>query len=137
MKTTKLVSKAVFTLVAVAAFALTGCSNDPTSPGVQPEIVNGVDSFEFQVSSVKNYTGNWTYTWDNASTTASVDQSSVLSGGTAMLTISDFGGNVVYTRSMGTDGSFETAVGNAGDWLLTISLVGATGDLNFRVDEGS
>jgi hypothetical protein len=137
MKTPRILSLFIVLLAACALLAFAGCASDPASPGVEPEIINGTQSFEFQVSTVRNYTGTWTYTWDNASTTASVDQSSALSGGSATLTIKDINGDIVYTRSMADDGSFETSAGDTGDWILTISLVDASGDLNFRVDEGS
>lgn len=120
-----------------AAVALTGCSSDPTSPGIEPEITNGTESFEFQVSSVSNYTGTLTYMWDNASTTASVDHSFAVSSGTSRLVITDADGTTVYDRSLATDGSFETDPGTAGDWTLRVSLDEMSGDLNFRADEGS
>ena len=127
-----------FTFAAACTIlALGGCSSDPSSPGVEPEIVNGAESFEFQVSAVRNYSGSWNYTWSNASRTASIDQSSVLDRGDATLKIVDADGSVVYERALTDDGSFETAAGAAGDWRLTITLDRASGDLNFRADEGS
>ncbi len=119
-------------------FAATGCSDsDPVSPGIQPEIINGTQSFEFQVSSVRNYTGSFSYTWSNASTFASVDLSSAISDGTALLTIKDSAGTAVYSRSLSLGGSMDTDVGVVGDWVLTVTLTGASGDLNFRADEGT
>lgn len=118
-------------------FGAVGCDSDPVSPGVQPEIINGTQSFEFQVTAVSNFTGSWSYTWDNASTFAAVDHSTVLSGGTATLVIADASGTQVYSRSLTEDGSFSTAVGTGGDWSITVTLDHATGDLNFRVQEGT
>jgi hypothetical protein len=115
-----------------------GCSDsDPVSPGIQPEIINGTQSFEFQVSAVQNYTGSVSYTWNNSSTFASVDQSSAVTSGSATLTIKDAAGEIVYSRSLAEDGSLPTPAGTAGDWVLTISLESVSGDLNFRVDEGT
>ena len=68
--------------------------------------MNGAESFEFQVTAVRNYSGSWSYTWNNASRTASIDQSSVLSRGAAALTITDADGSVVYEAG----NSFEHAL---------------------------
>jgi hypothetical protein len=133
-RTTRLIL-AVMALSALGVLA--GCDDDPASPGIQPEISNGADSFEFQVSSVRNYTGTLTYTWNNASATASVDHSCAVNDGTARLRITDGDGATVYDRSLAQDGSFETSAGAAGDWTLTVALDGMSGDLNFRADEGS
>ena len=56
---------------------------------------------------------------------------------TALLTIKDSAGTVVYSRSLSLGGSMDTDVGVAGDWVLTVTMTGASGDLNFRSDEGT
>ena len=129
----------IYVIVAFCTiFALGGCSDsDPVAPGIEPEIINGVQSFEFQVSAVQNYTGTLSYTWNNAGSFAAVDHSSAVSGGSAMLTIMDATGAVVYSRSLSEDGSMATATGEAGDWVLTVTLSGTSGDLNFRAEEGT
>ena len=138
MKTRNILPVFCAFVVLCTVIALAGCSDsDPVSPGIQPEIINGTQSFEFQVSTVRNYTGSFSYTWNNASTFASVDHSSAITGGTALLTIKDSAGTVVYSRSMSLDGSMDTDIGVAGDWVLTVTLTGASGDLNFRADEGT
>jgi len=124
-------------LALCTAALLVGCATDPSSPGVEPEIINGTQSFEFQVTAVQNYTSSWSYTWNNSSTTASIDHSSSLSDGSATLTITDADGASVYNRSLAQDGSFETNPGSNGDWTLTITLSSCSGDLNFRAEEGS
>ena len=138
MKSHKILSICCVILAVCTIIVSAGCSDtDPVSPGIQPEIINGTQSFEFQVSAVQNYTGSFNYTWDNASTFASVDQSSAVTSGTATLTIKDAAGEVVYNRSLAEDGSFPTPAGTAGDWVLTVSLAGVSGDLNFRAEEGN
>ena len=62
-----------------------GCSSDPASPplpGVEPEVINNPDSFEFQVTSVQNFTGSWSYDWTTTGTLVNVDQSSSVTSGT-------------------------------------------------------
>ena len=138
MNNLKILSSWCAILAFFTIFAMPGCSDsDPISPGIQPEIINGTQSFEFQISAVQNFSGSFSYTWNNASNFASVDHSSAVSGGSALLTIKDSTGEVVYSRSLAEDGSFATATGVAGDWILTVTLTGTSGDLNFRAEEGT
>ena len=115
-----------------------GCSSDPTNPtlpGVEPEVVNNQDAFEFQVSSVENYTGSWSYNWSNTGTVVDVDQSSAITSGTITLTIRDSSGSTVYSGDLRQDGSFTTDTGTTGQWQIVITLVNCSGTLNFRVEK--
>ena len=119
--------------------ALAGCSDDqpvvPVIPGVQPEVINNIDTFEFQVSSVENYTGVWRYDWTTTGTIVNVDQSSAITGGTIILRILDSNGTEVYSRNLTEGGSFTTEAGATGQWNLEVALVNGSGTLNFRTEK--
>ncbi|MEN8008108.1 MAG: hypothetical protein ABFS42_13895 [Candidatus Krumholzibacteriota bacterium] len=119
--------------------AVTGCSSDePTSPplpGVEPEVVNLQDSFQFQVTSVENYTGYWTYDWTTTGTIVNVDQSSAITAGTITLTIKDSAAKTVYSGDLSQGGSFTTDQGTTGQWRIVVSLTNGSGTLNFRTEK--
>lgn len=112
-----------------------GCGKDPVSPGRDWQVNNAPDTFQFQASSMENYTKTMQYIWTNSGTTATVDQSCSVTDGTAMLSIRDANGTQVYSRNLGQNGSFPTAAGVAGTWTLTVSLSKTTGTLNFRAQK--
>jgi hypothetical protein len=119
--------------------AMIGCNTDipavPTLAGVDPEVVNNEDTFEFQVSSVENYTGAWTYNWMTTGTVVNVDQSSAVTSGDIVLSIKDSDGKTVYTGDMSQGGSFTTEPGTTGQWTIVVALVNGSGTLNFRTEK--
>ena len=118
--------------------ALVGCSSDPVNPpipGVEPEVINSPDTFEFQVSYVENYTGSWSYNWMTTGTIVNVDQSSAITSGTITLTIKDSDGNSVYSGDLSQGGSFTTDSGTTGQWQIVVTLVKGSGTLNFRTEK--
>lgn len=118
------------------AFAAFGCSDDtPTSPGSQPRIVNNTDTFEFQVTSMQNYSSTWRYDWTTTGTVVNVDQSSAVSGGSVTLRLLDASGTLVYSRDLAQDGSYTTDAGATGKWRVEIALSECTGTLNFRLEK--
>ena len=125
------------TVVPVAILiAITGCSNnDPVSAGVQPQVINETDTFEFQVSSVQNYTGVWSYDWQTTGTLVNVDQSCAISDGAVSIRILDSEGNTVYVKDLAEGGSFTTSAGTTGKWHIDVLLNGCTGTLNFRTEK--
>jgi hypothetical protein len=125
-------------LGASACLALAACG-DNAAPNTaldpfQPEIVNTAASFELQATAVTNVTTTQDYTWQNAGTTANVDQATVVNDGAATLTVLDADGTQVYSSDLALSGSFVTAAGTPGDWTLRLVLDGCFGDLNFRVE---
>lgn len=121
-------------LVAVVLASACGDSN-PIGPSNQPEIANNRDNFQFQASNLRSTTQTLSYTWENTGTTANVNQSGRLDGGTATLTLRDAAGSQVYTRDLGVTGTFVSAAGTAGNWRIEVRLNDATGTLNFRVQK--
>ncbi len=124
------------TLYSLTAICLAGvlisCSDDPVAPGIEPEIVNNSESFEFQVTQVSNYTGALNYTWANSQISANLDESSDLNGGSVRLTVVDSEGTTVHSAPL-DDGSVATSEGEAGDWTVRVIFEGASGTLNFRL----
>lgn len=103
-------------------------------PGNQLEVSNDTDRFEWQVTGLENVTQTLTYTWQNTSTSASVNLSSNITSGTATLTITDANDNETFSGSLAQNGTSPTSTGTAGNWTITVELVGVDGTLNFRVD---
>jgi hypothetical protein len=117
---------------------LVGCSDDeitPVAPGIEPEVINSVDNFQFQVTAMKNYSGTLTYTWSNTGTLAKGNHSSAVTSGTTTLVILDDAGSQVYSEDLAQNGDYFSSAGTNGDWTIRVVLSGATGTLNFRVDK--
>jgi hypothetical protein len=121
--------------VLLGAALLAGCGDSPTTPGIQPQIVNNTDSFEYQTSSVRNYSGSATYTWQNTGVAANVNQATTVTAGSISVVITDAAGTQVYSRSLSDNGTFVTADGVAGAWKIRVVYSGASGTVNFRVEK--
>jgi len=121
----------------VMVMLMAGCSKDttPVSPGVEPEIVNSTDNFQFQVTAMLNYSGTLNYTWSNTGAEANVDQSASLVSGAATLRLFDHTGSQVYSRDLTQDGSFASNAGTAGSWTVQVEFTAASGTVNFRADK--
>ena len=121
--------------ILAACLLLTGCGSNPTTaptPGIQPQIVNLVDDFSYQVSNVKNFSGTASYSWQNTGIAANVNQATTVTNGTMMLTIRDANGTEVYSRSLADNGTFVTANGVTGAWTIQVTYMLASGTVNFR-----
>ena len=129
-KTGRAVRGAIATLAILAAAA---CSDSGTSLE-NVEVSNQTDTFQFQANAT-DVTETLTYNWSNTGTSANVNQSGSLTGGTATLTIMDDAGTQVYTRSLSETGTFQTDTGVTGTWTIRVLLSGASGALNFRVEK--
>jgi len=103
-------------------------------PGNQLEVSNDTDRFEWQVTGLENVTQTLTYTWQNTSTSASVNLSSSITSGTATLSVTGANDNETYSGSLSQNGTFATSTGTAGNWTITVELVGVDGTANFRLD---
>jgi hypothetical protein len=117
---------------------LMGCGSDPTTaptPGIQPQIVNLTDDFSYQTSSVANYTGSATCSWQNTGISANINQSTTVTSGTMNLVVRDANGTQVYSRTLADNGTFITADGVAGTWAIQVQYIGASGTVNFRAQK--
>ena len=122
------------TAVSLASLLLAlACGSDPLAP-FQPEITSIADNFEFQATGLTGVTWSQEYVWTNSETTANVDHSSAITGGTTLLTIRDHNGTQVYSAALGPSGSVATAAGVAGNnWRIRVQLTNVSGTINFRV----
>jgi hypothetical protein len=135
MKSIKTHARAIL-VVALISFAIgSGCGSKPTQPlaGFQPEIVNNPDNFAFQATAVKNVTATLQYTWSNSGTRATVNHSSVVNLGSAVVQIYDANNIEVYSNALLPSGTLSTAVGVTGNWTIKVTLTKVYGTLNFRV----
>ena len=110
--------------VALVALVLAAaCGDGPTAPGLQPQITNLTDSFSYQVTSVQNFTGTYTYTWQNTGTLARITHSTDAGAtGSATIVVRDAAGTQVYSGALVSSGQPMSApTGVAGAW--TINLV--------------
>ncbi|MBI5836455.1 MAG: hypothetical protein HZB25_04335 [Candidatus Eisenbacteria bacterium] len=117
-------------LLPALALILCGCN----SPGIQPQVHNNTDSFEYQVSNVKGYTGVLEYAWTVTGPVAVVNQATSVTGGTMTLTLLH-DGRQVYSRSLAENGTFETTADTAGTWTIRVTYQDASGTVNFRVQK--
>ena len=124
-------------ILLILALAVVSCGGDtnPIGPANQPEVANVQDNFQFQASNLTGTTQTLTYTWANSGTSANVNQSGVVSGGTATLIIRTPSGQQVYSRDLAETGTFTTGTGPTGNWQIEVRLVNVTGTLNFRVQK--
>ena len=119
--------------VGVGAMLLTlACGNDSLAP-FEPEIGNAPDSFQFQVTALRDVTVTREYRWQHAGTVANVNQATALSAGSALLVVRDAVGTEVYRRGLTENGTFQTAAGTPGEWRIRLELARASGAVNFRV----
>ena len=124
-------------IVALTALVLAvGCSNSagPLAP-YQPQINNVPDNFQFQATGVTNVTWTYTYTWSNSGDSATVNQATTITGGSATLTISDNNGTQLYSQSLSGNGTFGMTKGVHGNWTINVVFTNYAGTVNFRVQK--
>jgi hypothetical protein len=123
---------ASFAVIALAA----ACSNStgPLAP-FQPQINNLADNFQFQATGVTNVTWTYTYSWSNSGDSATVNQATTVTGGSATLTISDNNGTQVYSQSLSANGTFGMSKGLHGNWTIKVVFTNYSGTVNFRVQK--
>ena len=126
--------KIVIALGVLLSLIIACGSEDPVSP-FQPEIANIPNNFQFQATGVTNVTTTVNYDWQNTGTTANVNQSCAITGGSATLTIIDANAVQVYNGNLADDGTFTTTAGTAGTWTIRVTLTNLTGTLNFRAQK--
>ncbi len=122
-------------LVALTLALGSGCGDSPTSSGVQPEINNIADNFQYQVTGLRNYSRTLNYSWEITGTTASVNQATTITSGSATLQLFDADGLEVYSRSLADNGTFASSAGAPGTWTIRVIYSSASATVNFRVQK--
>ncbi len=129
---------AVMVALPAAAGVMAACSSTASGligPSNQLQVTDTTNNFQFQVSALTGVTQTLKYNWLNTGDSASVNQASTLTGGTATLTIQDSTGTQLYSASLTNNGTFKTLKGHAGTWQIQVAISGASGTLNFRVQK--
>jgi hypothetical protein len=123
---------AALAFVALAA----ACSNStgPLAP-FQPQINNIADDFQFQATGVTNVTWTYTYPWSNSGDSATVNQATTVTAGSAILTITDANGAQLYSQSLSANGTFGMTKGLHGLWTVKVVFTNYSGTVNFRVQK--
>lgn len=124
-------------VAAIAVFVLAvACSNStgPLAP-YDPQIVNVTDNFSFQVTSVSNISWTYTYTWHNTGDSATVNQATNGTAGSATLTVLDKNGTQLYSQSLSGNGTFGMTKGVAGAWTVRVQFTNYSGTIDFNVQK--
>jgi len=75
------------------------------------------------------------YADENDSSVRQPPSQSTTTAGTALLTVRDAAGTVVYTNALVPSRNEPTAVGTAGTWTIVVTMTSYTGSLNFRAQK--
>lgn len=119
----------------IAIGLLAGCGNDHPLAAFQPQISNVADNFQAQATNVTNVTTTLNYTWANSGTRATINHSTVTTGGTTLLVIKDAAGATVYSKALSPSLNEPTTAGQAGNWTVQFTLTNYSGTLNFRAQK--
>jgi hypothetical protein len=116
---------------------LVACGNGANiiGPSNQLQVTNAADDFQLQVSNLNNVTQTLQYAWANTGDSASINQATVITGGTATLILRGPDNVIVYQSDLNANGTFESSLSTAGSWLIELRLRKADGDVNFRVQK--
>lgn len=125
-----------FAIAALAALTL-GCGGNSSGPlaPYEPQINNVTDNFQFQASNVSDITWTYTYRWLNTGDSATVNQATTVSGGSATLTIADSTGAQLYSQPLSANGTFGMVKGVHGHWTVKVQFFNYAGTVNFRVQK--
>jgi hypothetical protein len=123
-------------IAGLAVVTLLGCGNSagPLAP-YQPQINNVTDNFQFQATDVADITWIYTYQWLNTSDSATINQSTVVNGGSATVTVSDSTGTQLYSQPLSANGTFGMLKGSPGHWTIRVQFFQYAGTVNFRVQK--
>lgn len=114
--------------------ACSGSSTGPLAP-FQPQIGNVPGNFQFQATGVTNVTWTYTYAWANAGDSATVNNSTTTTAGSAVLSIYDQNSARVYSDTLRPSGTVGTLKGVTGTWTLKVVFTNYSGTPNFRVQK--
>lgn len=123
--------------LAMLGALLAACSDSANviGPSNQLQVTNATDDFQFQVSNLASVQQTLRYTWTNTGDSASINQASAITGGTATLTIKDPAGTVVYQSPLTTNGTFHSIKATTGAWRIEVKFANTDGTVNFRVQK--
>ena len=120
-------------LMFAGLLAVFGCNSDPLGPSGQYEVESKADIFTFTALTLEDGTQTFSYRWDNTGTQATVITTDGISSGSAILTVEDDAGTVVYQDDIANDVDADTAVGIAGTWRIEIDIQNVTGHFTVSI----
>lgn len=128
-----------FAVLAGSALLLNGCGDSANAigPENQLEVTNAADQFQLQLTALDQVTDSRSYDWQNTGAKATVDVSQDITGGSAILTIRDASGAVMYQSDIADDSDGSTSEGAPGTWRIEIVLTNTTGTFNVRVQKAT
>lgn len=122
----------VLTVLSTVVLAtIMGCHKDPLS-SYEPDVVNAQDNFHFQLKDVKNHDTTLVYFWHMLGSSANIDQSASIKGGSVAVTVEDSAFQLVYQTDLRQNGSFTTTSGTPGWWRIRFVLTDFSGMIDFR-----
>lgn len=122
-------------LVGILLGACGGDGSNGIGPSNQLQVTNAADDFQLQVTNLSNVSATLRYVWTNTGDSASINQATVVTGGTATLSIRGPDSVVVYQSDLTGNGTFQSSLSTAGTWYVELRLRKADGDVNFRVQK--
>ena len=117
---------------AAVAVLAAACGSSTGLAPFQPQINNVADNFQFQATGVTDVSGTYTYAWSNTGDSATVNQATTITAGTATVSVFDANGTQVYSASLSGNGTFGVMKGVAGSWTIKGGLGGYSGPPHFR-----
>ena len=137
MKYTRSTVAAALCLLAMTISMGCGGSTPPPAPlaNFQPEIVNNADNFQFQATAVENVSTVVQYSWSNSGSQASINHSSAVDSGTAVVQLFDDNMVEVYNSALLASGTPATSAGTSGNWRIRVTLTNVYGTLHFRAQK--
>jgi len=129
----------LWTLTLAGILLVTGCGDSSTGIGSenQLEVTNALDQFQFQLTALDDVSDRRSYDWENTGTQATIDISQAITGGSAVLTILDAAGSVMYQADIAEDSDGTTPAGMSGTWRIEVVLTRTTGTFNFRIQKAT
>lgn len=126
-----------WTLLPAALLLAVACGDSANliGPENQIEVTNAIDQFQFQLTALDDVTDTRRYDWQNTGTQATIDVSQAITDGSAILTIRDAAGVVMYEADIADDSDSTTPEGVPGTWQIEVILTRTTGTFNFRVQK--
>lgn len=101
----------------------------------EPEVVNNQDAFQFQITDASHVNTTLTYSWDNTGSQATVDHSTVVNEGSAVIVVLDADGTQVYSSGLKASANESTSAGTPGTWSVGVSFSNYSGTANFRLEK--
>ena len=98
-------------------------------------MTNAADQFQFQLTALDNVTDTRSYQWEISGASATIDVTQSITAGSALLTIRDADGTVMYQADLADETDATTPAGAPGTWSIEVVLTGVTGTFNFRVQK--